>query len=173
MKFNLNEAIEILERTPQSLENLLVGLSVVWLDANEGEGTWNPTEIIAHLIEAERFNWVPRLEFILQEGENNAFPAFDRFSHLNQSTERTIEKLLLDFKTIRSQNIMKLKEIIDPALDLDKTGFHPAFGVVKIKELIATWAVHDLTHISQIVRVMAKHYQSEVGPWQEYLGILK
>ncbi|MGP7819669.1 DinB family protein [Niallia sp. 01092] len=173
MNFSMKEAIEILERTPQTLEYFLSGLSDGWLQCNEGAGTWNVIEVVEHLIEGEKNNWVPRLEFILQEGESKPFPPFDRYSHLNDSSERPLEQKLFEFKTIRTQNITKLKSIIDPELHLEWTGSHPAFGVVKLRELLSTWVVHDLTHISQIVRVMAERYRTDVGPWKEYLGILK
>lgn len=173
MNFSLHEVIEILERTPHSLELFLSGLSAGWVQCNEGEGTWNATEVIEHLIESERTNWIPRLEMILQDGESKPFPPFDRFSHLNEKTEKTLEQKLLEFKTVRTENIAKLKKLIDPDQHLELTGIHPAFGSVKVRELISTWAVHDLTHIAQIVRVMAKRYQTDVGPWEEYLGILK
>ncbi|MCJ8008632.1 DinB family protein [Lederbergia wuyishanensis] len=173
MNFNLNEAIEVLERTPTTLEFFLSGLSNGWLECNEGEGTWNATEVIEHLIEGEKTNWIPRLEFMLQEGESKPFPPFDRFSHLNDSEKKSIEEKLLEFKTIRMQNIEKLESFIEPELHLELTGSHPEFGVVRVRELIATWVTHDLTHIAQIVRVMAKRYKEDVGPWVEYLGILK
>ncbi|MWV42151.1 DinB family protein [Paenibacillus sp. HJL G12] len=173
MNFDLNEAIEVLERTPRSLEFFLSGLSDEWLACHEGEGTWNVSEVIEHLIEGEKNNWLPRLEFILQEGESKPFPSFDRYSHLNQKNARTFEDKLLEFKTIRAQNLIRLKEFVQSDSDLEASGSHPAFGVVKIRELISTWVVHDLTHMSQIVRVMAERYRSDVGPWIEYLGILK
>jgi hypothetical protein len=128
MNFNMKEAIEVLERTPQTLEHFLSGLSDRWLQCNEGEGTWNVSEVIEHLIEGEKNNWIPRLQFILQEGESKPFPPFDRYSHLNEKVERTIEQKLLEFKTIRAQNITKLKGLIDPDLHLELTGTHPAFG---------------------------------------------
>lgn len=173
MNFNLKEAMEVLERTPQTLESFLSGLSDEWLECNEGEGTWNVSEVIEHLIEGEKTNWIPRLETILHEGESRPFPSFDRYSHLNETSERSIEQKLLEFKMIRKQNINKLKALIKPELHLELTGLHPAFGVVKLRELISTWVVHDLTHIAQIVRVMAERYRTDVGPWKEYLGILK
>ncbi|MGP4081092.1 DinB family protein [Pseudalkalibacillus sp. R45] len=173
MNFNLQEAIEILERTPQTLEHFLTGLSDGWLQCNEGEGTWNASQVVDHLIEGEKNNWIPRLEFILQEGEAQPFPEFDRFSHLSLNPERTLEQKFEEFKTIRTRNITRLKELLDTESKLEVTGSHPAFGVVKVRELISTWVVHDLTHISQIVRVMAKRYGGDVGPWEEYLGILK
>ncbi|UFJ39546.1 DinB family protein [Brevibacillus humidisoli] len=172
MNFDMKEAIEVLERTPQSLEHFLSGLSDGWLQCNEGEGTWNATEVIEHFIEAEKHNWIPRLETILQEGENKPFPPFDRFSHLNQKSETTIEEKLQEFKTVRAENITRLKALVDPAVHLELTGSHPAFGAVKVRELISTWVVHDFTHMAQIVRVMAERYRVDVGPWKEYLGIL-
>lgn len=106
--------------------------------------------MIEHLFEGEKNNWIPRLEIILQEGESKVFPPFDRYSHLNERSERSLEQKLLEL-----------------------TGSHPAFGVVKVREILSTWVVHDLTHIAQIVRVMAERYRADVGPWIEYLGILK
>jgi hypothetical protein len=173
MNFNMEEAIEVLERTPQTLEYFLTGLSNKWLQCNEGEGTWNASEVVEHLIEGEKNNWIPRLKFILQEGESKSFPPFDRYSHLNEKPVTSIEQKLLEFKTIRTQNINQLKALIKPELHLELTGSHPALGVVKLRELISTWVVHDLTHIAQIVRVMAVRYGADVGPWKEYLGILK
>ncbi|MBD0378935.1 DinB family protein [Paenibacillus sedimenti] len=171
MNFNMKEAIEILERTPQALEFFLSGISDRWFHCNEGEGTWNATEVIDHLIELEDDNWIPRLEFILQEGESKPFPSFDRYSHLNESS--TIEQKLLKFKTLRTQNLTKLKIHIETELNLELTGIHPRLGVVKLRELLSTWVVHDLAHIAQILRVMAGRYRADVGPWIEYLGILK
>ncbi|PGT84450.1 MULTISPECIES: DinB family protein [Bacillaceae] len=172
MNFHLNEAIEVLSRTPKTLEHFLSGLSDQWLHCNEGEGTWNASEIVEHLIEAELHNWIPRLESILHDGKNKHFPSFDRFSHLTKP-ESTIEEKLLTFIQLRETNLEKLKELINPHHHLEIEGTHPAFGVVKIRELLSTWVVHDLTHISQIVRVMAKRYYDDVGPWKEYLGVLK
>jgi hypothetical protein len=173
MDFKVKEAIEVLERTPQTLECFLAGLSNSWLECNEGEGTWNVTEVIEHLIEGEKNNWIPRLEWILQEGGSKPFPPFDRYSHLNQRSEQSIESKLQEFITIRTLNISKLKDLVEPGVHLDRTGTHPALGIVKVSELLATWAVHDLTHIAQIVRVMAVRYSADVGPWKDYLGILQ
>ncbi|MFP3845692.1 DinB family protein [Priestia filamentosa] len=173
MNFNMKEATEVLERTPQTLEYFLTNVSEGWLQCNEGEGTWNVSEVIEHLIEGEKNNWIPRLEMILQEGENKLFPPFDRYSHLNERSNRSIEQKLFEFKVIRIQNITKLNGLIESPLYLERTGLHPEFGIVKLKELLSTWVVHDLTHIAQIVRVMAERYRADVGPWKEYLGILK
>ncbi len=173
MNFSLKEAIQVLERTPQALQYFLSGLSDRWLECNEGEGTWNATQVIDHLIEAEKTNWIPRLECILQEGERKLFPPFDRFSHLHAEDQRLIEQKIHEFKTIRTQNITTLQDMIHSEEQLELTGLHPQFGVVKARELLSTWVVHDLTHIAQIVRVMAVRYSGDVGPWIEYLGILK
>lgn len=173
MNFNIKEAIEVLERTPQTLEYFLSGLSDGWLQCNEGDGTWNVNEVIDHLIEGEKNNWIPRLEMILQEGDSRPFPPFDRYSHLNDSPKKLIEQKLLEFKTIRIQNTIKLRVLIESELQLELKGSHPVFGEVKVRELLSTWVVHDLTHIAQIVRVMSERYRADVGPWKEYLGILK
>lgn len=169
----MKEAIEVLEHTPQTLEHFLSGLSDVWLQCNEGDGTWTAQEVLEHLIEGEKTNWIPRLEMILQEGESKPFPPIDRYAHLQKKDDDSLEQKLLAFKTLRLQNTAKLREMIDPGAHLELTGCHPAFGVVKARELLSTWVVHDLTHIAQIVRVMAERYRTDVGPWVEYLGILK
>lgn len=173
MDFKLDEAIEVLERTPETLEHLLSGLSGGWLRCNEGEGTWSAEEVVGHLIEGEKTNWMPRLEMILQQGESQPFPPFDRFAHLRENSGTSIDQKLLQFKTAREENLLKLKSLINSETQLELTGVHPEFGPVKLKELLATWVVHDLTHIAQIVRVMAERYREDVGPWAAYLGILK
>ncbi|MBM7566226.1 hypothetical protein JOC55_003177 [Paenibacillus sacheonensis] len=172
MNFDLEEAIEVLERTPRTLEALLSGLSAGWLRSNEGEGTWNAVEVVDHLIESERTNWVPRLAFLLQEGESKSFPPFDRFAHLGQS-EQPLARKLEEFQAVRTENLAKLRTLVDPERDLERTGRHPSFGIVRARELLSTWVVHDMTHIAQIVRVMAERYRTDVGPWTAFLGILK
>ncbi|WKA55642.1 DinB family protein [Planococcus shixiaomingii] len=173
MNFNVEEAIEILERTPQTLNALLSGLSHVWLESNEGEGTWNPSQVIGHLIEGEKNDWIPRMEMILHEGERRPFPPFDRFAHLIESPERTIEEKLFEFQTLRQKSLDKLKNLIDSDTNFEQTGLHPDFGPVKLRELLSTWVVHDFTHINQIARTMAERYSEDVGPWKAYLGVLK
>ncbi|XID94398.1 DinB family protein [Paenibacillaceae bacterium WGS1546] len=173
MNFKLQEALELLERTPRTLAQLLTGLSEGWLHRDEGEGTWTVAEVIDHLIDAERTNWVPRLEWILREGDGKPFPPFDRFSHLNaERAENAIEQRLQTFQTLRAGNTAKLRSLVASEEDLERTGSHPAFGSVKIRELLSAWVVHDLTHIVQIARVMADRYRSDVGPWVAYLGVL-
>jgi uncharacterized damage-inducible protein DinB len=173
VNFQLTEAVELLSRTPRTLESWLSGLSEEWLLVNEGEGTWNASEVVEHLVEAEKHNWIPRLESILVDGGNRTFPLFDRYAHLNAPADRTIERKLADFQALRSENIRKLQTLVTSDQDLERTGLHPEFGVVKARELLSTWVVHDLTHMAQIVRVMAARYRSDVGPWIAYLSVLK
>lgn len=172
MNFQLEEAIEILERTPQTLSQLLTGLSSPWISCNEGEDTWNAFDVVGHLIEGEKNNWLPRIKLIVTEGATEPFPPFDRFSQLNQNDGKTMEQLLNEFVDIRRANLKTLQQIIDPETDFEQTGMHPEFGIVKLREQISTWVAHDLTHISQIARVLAKRYQDDVGPWRAYLRIL-
>jgi uncharacterized damage-inducible protein DinB len=173
MNFRMDEAVEVLERTPQTLEVFLSGLSEGWLRCNEGEGTWNASEVIDHLIEAEKTNWIPRLEAIMQQSESRVFPPFDRYAHFKERTEGPIGQRLQQFKTLRLQNTAKLKGSIDLDEHLERTGMHPTFGEVRLSELLAAWVVHDFTHMAQIVRVMAERYREDVGPYQAFLSILK
>ncbi|RSD29046.1 DinB family protein [Mesobacillus subterraneus] len=172
MVINLNEVIEILERTPRTLESFLSGLSDGWLTANEGEGTWNASEVIGHLIDGERYNWIPRLQIILSDNTEKTFPVFDRFSHLQQYADWSIEEKLNEFESLRMENIEKLRAMMTSEQQFGMIGIHPEYGEVTARQLISTWAVHDLTHLAQITRVLAKHYDQEVGPWKGYLGIL-
>ncbi|MCY8351178.1 DinB family protein [Bacillus haynesii] len=172
MNFKLEEAIEILERTPQTLSQLLTGLSSEWINRNEGENTWSAFDVVGHLIEGEKNNWLPRIKLIVTKGATEPFPPFDRFSQLNQNDGKTMEQLLNEFADIRRANLKTLQQIIDPETDFEQTGMHPEFGIVKLREQISTWVAHDLTHISQIARVLAKRYQDDVGPWRAYLRIL-
>ncbi|MCY8435352.1 DinB family protein [Bacillus haynesii] len=172
MNFQLEEAIEILERTPQTLSQLLTGLSSEWINRNEGENTWSAFDVVGHLIEGEKNNWLPRIKMILTKGATEPFPPFDRFSQLNQNDGKTMEQLLNEFADIRRANLEILRQIINPKTNFEQTGVHPEFGIVKLREQISTWVAHDLTHISQIARVLAKRYQDDVGPWRAYLRIL-
>lgn len=172
MNFQLEEAVEILERTPQTLSQLLTGLSSEWINRNEGENTWSAFDVVGHLIEGEKNNWLPRIKMILTKGATEPFPPFDRFSQLNQNDGKTMEQLLNEFADIRRANLEILRQIINPKTNFEQTGVHPEFGIVKLREQISTWVAHDLTHISQIARVLAKRYQNDVGPWRAYLRIL-
>lgn len=172
MKFELNKSLEILERTPLILEAYLVGLSEEWLKSNEGEGSWSPYEIVGHLIFGEMTDWLVRIKIILNSSENKLFEPFDRFAQLKENQSIPISQLLKTFSQLRSENIAELKSLNIRKDDLKLKGIHPEFGQVTLEQLIATWTVHDLGHIGQISRVMAKQYKNEVGPWINYLGVL-
>ena len=173
MKYNINNALEVLEQTPKTLHSFLGNLSNEWIYSNEGENTWSPFDIIGHLIHGEKTDWIIRLNIILSKSETKTFEPFDRFAQQKDDKSIPIEELLKQFKKLRTEN---LKELIAFNLSpdkLEKQGIHPDLGKAKLKELLSTWVVHDLGHIAQISRVMAKQYKSEVGPWKKYLGILK
>ena len=173
MEFDLNKSIEILERTPHLLESLLSGLSDEWIKNNEGPETWSAYDIVGHLIYGEKTDWVPRMEIILSDKADKSFEPFDRFAQFTESKGKTLRQLLDEFKFIRKQNLDWLRSRNLTNADWELEGIHPAFGKVTLQQLLATWVVHDLNHISQICRVMARQYKTEVGPWIEYLGILK
>jgi len=173
MKFNLPQAIEVLERTPIVLDTLLHGLSTEWTTNNEGGDTWSPYDVMGHLIHGEKTDWTQRMEIILSQGDNKTFASFDRFAQFEESKGKTLTQLLDEFKTAKQYNLAILKSKNLTGSDLTKTGTHPMFGTVTLEQLLATWVAHDLNHIAQISRVMAKQYKEEVGPWIEYLRILK
>ncbi|UBM59544.1 DinB family protein [Marinilongibacter aquaticus] len=171
--FALNKSIEILQNTPLSLESLLNTLSNDWLFENEGTDTWSPYDVLRHLIVAEKTNWLPRIKSILEQPEVVPFPAFDRFAEQDAPKNIPIANLTEEFKKLRNANLQELQSFGISDEDLRKKGLHPEFGEVNLAQLISTWLVHDLGHLSQINRVMAKHYRSDVGPWINYLSILK
>ncbi|MGW9686960.1 DinB family protein [Flagellimonas sp. 2504JD1-5] len=173
MEFNLIESIQILDKTPSIISNLLKELPEAWVKTNEGGDTWSPYDVVGHLIHGEKTDWIPRAEIILNDEMNKDFEPFDRFAQFTNSNGKTLNELLLEFKTLRAENIEKLKalQIDEPALM--KTGVHPEFGSVTLKQLLAAWVVHDLGHINQITRVMAKNYKTEAGPWPKYLAVLQ
>lgn len=173
MQYNIKDAISILGRTPELLRTMLEGLPEEWLNNNEGEDTWSPYDVVGHLVHGERTDWIGRMNIILSDAEDKAFKPFDRFAQFEDSKGKTITMLLDEFAELREQNLNTLQEKGIREEDFARTGIHPAFGEVKLSQLLATWVVHDLSHIAQISRVMAKQYKEVVGPWQEYLSILK
>lgn len=172
MKFDLEDAIAALSRTPAALKAMLSGLPRNWVENNEGPETWSSYDVIGHLIYGERANWIPRAKFLLEHGETRSFEPFDRFAQFEESKGKTLETLLEEFTALRGRNLATLREMNFSAGDFEKTGLHPAFGKVTLKELLATWVAHDMDHIAQIARTIAKQYTTEVGPWQAYLSIL-
>jgi uncharacterized damage-inducible protein DinB len=173
MEFSLKHAIEVLSRTPSTLKSLLVDLSEPWVMANEGAETWSAFDIVGHLIHGERTDWIPRVKKILEQGESRPFEPFDRFAQVRESRGKTLDELLETFTTLREHNLQTLKEMQLSEEHLALKGKHPDLGTVTLRQLLATWTVHDLNHIFQTVRVMANQYGDEVGPWVEYLSILK
>lgn len=172
MEFKLQQAIEILERTPIVVETMLHGLSEDWINNNEGPQTWNAFDIVGHYIEGERTDWIPRMQIILSDRFDKSFEPFDRFAQFENSKGKTLDELLDEFKILRKQNLQTLQSTEINEEILNKTGIHPKFGSVTLRQLIASWVVHDLTHIHQLSRVMAKQYEEEVGPWKEFMGVL-
>lgn len=171
MNFNLNDTILILRRTPEILDMLLSGLPDAWTSTNEGPDTWSPFDIIGHLIHGEKTDWIPRARIILSDAENKVFEPFDMFAHFEDSKGKTLKELLSTFKSMRMENIRQLEQLDIDDDKLALTGVHPALGIVTLKQLLATWAVHDLSHLNQIARVMMKNYKSEVGPWKQYVSL--
>jgi hypothetical protein len=172
MNYSIIEAISIIERTPLLLEQMLSGLSDEWIISNEGAETWSPYDVVGHLVHGERTDWIARLEIVLSDTGDKKFAPFDRFAQFKENEGKTINDLLKEFKNLREKNIGILKSKNITEKDFDRTGIHPKFGNVTLKNLLATWIVHDLNHLAQIARVMAHQYRTEVGPWKEYLRIL-
>lgn len=173
MAITVSEAVAILRRTPQTLDALLRGLPSAWAHATEGGDTWSAFDVVGHLIHGERTDWIPRAQIILQHGERRPFEPFDRFAQRDASTGRSLDELLTEFRELRDASLTTLEGLQLGHADLERTGTHPEFGCVTLGQLIATWTVHDLSHIGQIVRTMARRYDAEVGPWKRYLGILR
>jgi len=172
MKFNITEATAILERTPSVLDALLQGLPDHWTTERlEGPDTWSPYDVVGHLIHGEKTDWIPRMEVILGDGDKHFVP-FDRFAQYNTSQGKTLTQLLEEFRALREANLARLRSFDALENRLQETGIHPDFGEVTVLQLLSTWAVHDLNHIYQVTRVLAKHYKEDVGPWTRYLRIL-
>lgn len=173
MNLTIEKAIEILERTPNVLISMLQNISADWTSTNEGGETWSVYDIIGHLIHGEKTDWIPRVEIILSEKSDKTFEPFDRFAQLEAGEKKSLGQLLDELAMLRKQSVERLHALNITENDLKKTGIHPAFGEVKLFQLISTWVVHDLDHIAQISRVLAKQYKTEVGPWKAYLKILQ
>jgi len=172
MAFNLPQTIALLSNTPSALNTFLRDLPVAWTLRNEGGKSWSPFDIVGHLIHGERTDWMARARIILEHGESRAFDPFDRLAQERESQGKSLPELLDEFARLRSDNLEALREMNLQPTDFDRRGRHPALGVVTLSELLATWAVHDLTHLHQLARVMAYQYGDAVGPWSAYLGVL-
>lgn len=173
MEYRLDDALAVLERTPTVISAMLHELPEGWTSGNEGAESWSPVEVVGHLIHGERADWVTRGRTILDSGETETFRPFDRAAHLEESQTTPLQDLLDKFAQRRCENIDRVKDWNLTDDDLDRRGKHPDFGSVTLRELLATWVVHDLAHVAQIARVMAKQYATQVGPWAAYLPVLR
>ena len=172
MNFTLEKSYEILERTPTVLRTLLSGLSDDWIMNNEGPETFSPYDVMGHLIHGEKTDWRDRTVMILEHGTEKTFVPFDRFAQFEASKGKSLTNLIDDFEKLRLDGLTWLKSLNLTEEDFNKKGTHPALGQVTLRQLLSTWVIHDLTHIAQITRVMAKQYKSEIGPWIEYFRIM-
>lgn len=172
MMFSLPDGIAVLERTPATVRALLAGLPEGWITVNEGADTFSPFDNVGHLIHGERADWIPRAQVILAQGANRTFEKYDRFAQVRESLGKSLAQLLDEFEQLRTLNVTTLRTWNLSDRELALIGEHPTFGPVTLRQLLATWVAHDLGHIGQTVRVMAKRYRDAVGPWRAYLPIL-
>lgn len=172
MEYRLDAAVPLLRRTPDVVRTLLEGLPESWITATEGPGTWSPFDVVGHLIHGERADWVPRIEHMLRYGDAVPFPPFDREAMFEASKGRSLDQLLDTFAALRADSLTRLAELALTDADLLRHGRHPEFGRVTLAQHLATWVAHDLGHVSQMMRVMARQYTEAVGPWRAYLSIL-
>ena len=173
MKYTTNEAIQVLEKTPLVLRSLLSGLADGWIMSNEGPDTFSPYDVIGHLIHGEKTDWATRAKIILAFGISKPFTPWDRFAQYEESKGKNLHQLLDEFEAVRKENMQWFTSLNLTEADLDRKGMHPVLGDVTLRHLLATWVVHDLTHIAQITRVMAKQYKEEMGPWPQFFRILE
>jgi len=172
MDFDLTAGVAVLERTPGTFRAMLAGLPPAWTDATEGPETWSPYVIVGHLIHGERTDWIARARIILAQGPERRFTPYDRFAQFRESQGKSLADLLDEFAHLRAANLAALAgwRLTDAQLALE--GEHPEFGPVTLRQLLATWVAHDLGHIAQTARVMAKQYRDAIGPWRAYLPIM-
>lgn len=171
--FVMEDAVAILERTPAALDALLRGLPDGWIAAREAADAWSPFDVIGHLIHLERTDWLTRAGIILEHGEERAFPPVDRFAQFSAFRGRPLASLLDEFAAARADSLRALAALSLSGEDLDRRGRHPEFGPVTLRQLLATWVAHDLDHVMQIARTLARQYAQEVGPWRAYLRIIR
>ena len=172
MDFDITQGITVLERTPRTLHAMLHDLDTAWVDATEGPDSWSPYVIVGHLVHAERTDWIPRARLILSQSTNRRFPPYDRFAQFHESQGKPLSVLLEEFGRLRAENLATLAAWRLTDTELALTGEHPEFGTVTLRQLLATWVVHDLGHVAQTARVMAKQYRDAIGPWRAYLPIV-
>jgi hypothetical protein len=173
MEFQLGHAREILRRTPATLNSLLRHLPEEWVLSNEGPESWSPFDVVGHLIHGEEADWIPRARIILEYGESRPFEPFDRFAMFEKSRGKSLGELLDRFEQLRGESLKELEGMNLTPETLARRGAHPELGAVTLGQLLSTWVVHDLGHVGQVVRVMAKQYGEAVGAWQAYLPVLR
>jgi len=173
MPFELSEAIEVLQKTPAVLDTLLRDKSLAWLNCRLDSTSFSPIDVLGHLIFADRTDWIPRARMILESGNSRAFEPFDRRGFTPLIQGKRVDELLDEFAQLRRQSLATLDsfELADEKLDM--AGLHPDLGDVTLRQLLATWVVHDLGHIAQLMRIMANRYSEEVGPWRAYASIIQ
>ncbi len=172
MDYRIDDAVAVLERTPATFRALLGGLPEVWTTANEGADTFSAFDNVGHLIHGERTDWIPRARIILAPGVNRTFEPYDRFAQVRESEGKTLATLLDEFAALRAENVAVLRGWRLTAAQLALTGEHPALGTVTLRQLLSTWVAHDLGHLAQTARVLAKQYRDAVGPWRAYLPVM-
>lgn len=172
MNFDLDASIAVLERTPSAFAAMLAGLGDEWTRSTEGPETFSAFDVMGHLIDGEETDWIPRARIILAQGPDTRFEPFDRFRHRARNAGRTLASLLDEFTRLRAANLAQLRswKLTDRQLGL--LGEHPSLGPVTLRQLLAAWVVHDLGHVAQVARVMAKQYTGEVGPWVQFMPVL-
>lgn len=172
LKYDLDKSYEILDRSPAVLRSILSGLSDDWTMNNEGPETFSPFDVMGHLIHGERTDWPDRIKMVLEYGTTKPFTPYDRFAMYEASKGRSLPDLMDEFETRRRENMLWFRSLKLTENDLDKKGIHPSFGEVTLRQLLSTWVIHDLTHIAQVTRVMAKQYKEEMGPWIAFFRIM-
>ena len=173
MEHTLDQTFALLARTPAALNALLRDLPAAWTEGNEGGDSWNAAQVVGHLIHCERVDFLSRTKMILEYGESRAFDPLDRFAHLKEPAETPLPQLLDEFAHLRAANLVELRALRLGPDQLALRGLHPALGTVTLSQLLASWAAHDLTHLHQISRILASQYRDAVGPWANYMGVMK
>ena len=170
---SLDETISLLERTPMVVRELLADLPSGWLGEPDTANGWTSRDVVGHLISAELDDWRPRMEMIFRDGTSRPFDSFDRFAHVERDRGVPLAELVERFGSLRADNLRRLRELVQTDADLSRSGRHPELGEVTLRELLATWAVHDLDHLAQVLSALAASRDEAVGPWKAYLGILR
>ena len=171
MEFAVDTAREVLSRTPDTLRAMLTGLPEEWLHGREAAEAWSPYQVCGHMLHIEECDWIDRTRVILEHGTTRVFAPVDREAGFARFHGWSIEDLLDRFATTRRDNLEELATLVGPG-ELDRRGVHPDFGEVSLAQLLATWTVHDLNHLNQIVKTMAKQYADAVGPWRAFLPVV-